>query len=152
MKTAIAAVAGVTLGCLLTWAVMNHKTIKAEHSEAAISNVDEYQVLSYNPTKGEWVFLHKAPWPLNRELKITADCKHHWVGDHSFSECDAFAVGETITVVPYTTSDRGFGWNIYDTGDELEFHKGMNLPASDNLHVTVIFAIQNEEVVSRGAK
>jgi hypothetical protein len=155
MKTTAAVTAGIIFGCLLTWGVMDHRATKAAPFVVAPavgikgvpSGVDEYQVLSYNGTKEEYVFLHKNP-PLS-DVKTTVRCV-----DRKHNCDDYFTVGETLKTVSFTDSaDGADGWVVEHMGGSLlKFMQGVSLPPGSPDHAIVTFVIEREENVSRGSQ
>jgi hypothetical protein len=153
MKTTSVVATGIICGCFFTWVVMDHRAIKTGSSPAAPaigrpssrvpSGVDEYQVLSYNATKEEFVFLRKDP-PLS-DVKTTVRCldKNHDCDDY-------FTVGETLKTVSFSGSaDGADGWVVEHMGGSLlKFMKGMRLSPGSPDHAIVTFVIEREEIVS----
>jgi hypothetical protein len=152
MKTTAAVTAGIFFGCLLTWVVMEHKATKAapavgRPSRGVPSGVDEYQVLSYNATKEEYVLLHKNP-PLS-DVKTTVRCL-----DRKHDCDDYFTVGETLKTVPFTDSaDGADGWVVEHMGGSLlKFMKGVSLSPGSPDHAIVTFVVEREEIIGRGSQ
>jgi hypothetical protein len=152
MKTTAKVAVGIICGCLLTWVVMDHRATKTGSSPAAPaigrpskrvpSGVDEYQVLSYNATREEFVFLHKDP--PRSDVKTTVRCldKNHDCDDY-------FTVPETLKTVSFADSaDGGDGWVVEHMGGSLlKFMKGMSLSPGSPDHAIVTFVIEREEIV-----
>ena len=93
---------------------------------------EQYQVLSRDPAKGEWVFLRKGS-TRGVPMKVTATCT-----EPSPDKC-TFAVGETILTSTSQQTKAGRAWDINETGGQfLTFTQGS---ASQK------FKIEREEVV-----